>query len=200
MKEAKLYFKYGVMSSGKTRDLQMNYHSNMEDGKSVIIMKPKIDTKGEECIKSRDNQSNKVDYLIGKEDNIYILITKYILENNLDVILVDEAQFLSSKQIDELSDIVDYLNIDVICYGIRVDFLSNCFNGGIRLFEIADVREELTKKCVCGNIATCNIRFDKDNIPTFTGDKIAIDGESYTYKTMCRKCAKTLRKKYNNKN
>lgn len=194
MMEAKLYFKYGVMSSGKTRDLQMNYYSNMDNGKNVVIMKPKIDTKGNDFIKARDNQSNKADFLIDKEDNIYLMMTEYILRKNVDIILVDEAQFLSNNQIDQLADIVDYLNITVICYGIRVDFLNEVFNGGKRLFEIADVREELTKMCYCGNIAICNVRFTKDNEPIFEGNQVAIDGEDYNYKTMCRRCAKKLKK------
>lgn len=195
--EAKLYFKYGVMSSGKTRDLQMNYYSNIDNGKCVVIMKPKIDTKGNDFIKARDNQSTKADFLIDKDDNIYIIMTEYILENNVDIILVDEAQFLSSKQIDELADIVDYFNIPVICYGIRVDFLNQVFPGGKRLFEIADVREELTKTCFCGNVASCNIRFTKDDVPIFSGSQVAIDGEDYNYKTMCRRCAKKLKKSLN---
>lgn len=195
MIEAKMYFKYGVMSSGKTRDLQMNYHSYTDDGKEVIILKPKLDTKGNDEVIARDNQTNKVDFLIKNNDNIYYLIMEYITNHNLDYILVDEAQFLEPIQIDQLSDIVDYLNIPVVCYGIRVDFLNSLFPGGKRLFELADVREELTKTCSCGNPAICNVRFNKENIPVFSGEQVAIDGEDFTYKSMCRRCAKTLKKK-----
>ena len=127
MIEAKLYFRYGVMGAGKTRDLQKNYYSYKEDGKEVIIMKPKLDDKGDDRIIARDNQSNKVDFLVDKNDNIYITIANFIIEHNLDYILVDEAQFLTPKQIEELSDIVDYLEIPVICYGIRTDFLNELF-------------------------------------------------------------------------
>lgn len=196
MIEAKLYFKYGVMSSGKTRDLQMNYHSYMDDGKEVIIMKPKLDTKGEDNITARDSQKNKVDFLIEANDNIFLLLVNYLTNNNVDYVLVDEAQFLEPIQIDQLSDIVDYLNIPVICYGIRVDFLNKLFPGGKRLFEIADVREELTKSCSCGSQAICNVRFNQENIPVFSGEQVAIDGEEYNYKSMCRRCAKRLKKKY----
>lgn len=195
MIEAKLYFKYGVMGSGKTRDLQKNYYSFTEDGKSVIIMKPQIDTKGEDKVIARDNQSNKVDLLINKDDNIYIIISKYLIDNNLDYILVDEAQFLEKEQIDQLSDIVDYFNIPVICYGIRTDFRNNLFAGGQELFAIADVREEMTKMCSCGNMSIYNVRFDKDDNPVFDGQQVAIDGEDYTYKSMCRRCQKKLKKK-----
>lgn len=196
MIEAKLYFRYGVMGAGKTRDLQKHYYSLKEDSKEVIIMKPLLDSKGDDKVIARDNHSNKVDFLISKDDNIYIMIAKYLIENNLDYILVDEAQFLEPKQIEQLSNIVDYLEIPVICYGIRTDFLNKLFPGGETLFAIADVREEISKTCSCGRPSICNIRYNKDNIPVFEGNQVAIDGEEYTYKSMCRRCAKTLRKKF----
>lgn len=194
MIEAKLYFRYGVMGAGKTRDLQKNYYSYKEDGKKVIIMKPLLDSKGDDKVIARDNQSNKVDFLISKSDNIYMMIAEYLIENNLDYILVDEAQFLEPSQIEQLSNIVDYLEIPVICYGIRTDFLNKLFPGGEALFAIADVREEISKTCSCGRPSICNIRFDSSDVPVFSGDQVAIDGEEFTYKSMCRRCAKTLKK------
>lgn len=194
MIEAKLYFRYGVMGAGKTRDLQKNYYSLKEDGKEVIIMKPLIDSKGDDKVIARDNQSNKVDFLIKKDDQIFMMITEYLLSYNLDYILVDEAQFLEPMQIKQLSDIVDYLNIPVICYGIRTDFLNKLFPGGEELFAIADVREEISKTCSCGRPSICNIRFDSKGMPVFYGEQVAIDGEEFTYKSMCRKCAKVLKK------
>lgn len=197
MVEAKLSFKYGVMSSGKTYDLIKNYYSFKGDSKEVIVMKPSDDTKGEDSIVARNGQSIKVNFLVGKEDNVYLLIAKYILDNNLDYILVDEAQFLDPIQIRQLSDIVDYLDIPVICYGIRTDFRDKFFPGGETLFAIADVREELTKTCSCGRPSICNIRYNSDDIPVFEGEQVEVDGENYTYKSMCRRCAKTLKKTYN---
>lgn len=199
MVEAKLSFKYGVMSSGKTYDLIKNYYSFKGDSKEVIVMKPSDDTKGEDRIVARNGQSIKVNFLIGKDDNIYLLIAKYILDNNLDYILVDEAQFLSPGQIRQLSDVVDYLDIPVICYGIRTDFRDKFFPGGETLFAIADVREELTKTCSCGRPSICNIRYNSEDIPVFEGEQVEVDGENYTYKSMCRRCAKTLKKTYNKK-
>ena len=189
MIEAKLYFRYGVMGSGKTYDLIKNYYSYKGDNKSVVVMKPESDTKGENTIVARNGQSIKVDFLIGKEDKIDLLIY-----NNLDYILVDEAQFLEKEQVEQLSNIVDYLGIPVICYGIRTDFLNRLFPGGESLFAIADVREELFKTCSCGRPSIYNIRYDKNGIPVFAGDQIAIDGEECSYKSMCRKCAKVLKK------
>jgi len=198
MVDAKLYFRYGVMGAGKTRDLQKNYYSYKEDGKEVIIMKPLLDSKGDDQVIARDNHANKVDFLISKEDNIYMLIVQYIIDNNLDYILVDEAQFLEPSQIRQLSDIVDYLGVPVICYGIRTDFLNKLFPGGEELFAIADVREEISKTCSCGRRSICNVRYNKDGIAVFAGDQVAIDGEEFTYKSMCRRCAKTLRKSLKN--
>jgi len=200
MIDAKLYFRYGVMGAGKTRDLQKIYYSLKEEGKEVIIMKPLLDSKGDDKVIARDNQSNKVDFLIAKEDNIYMKIAEYLIDNNLDYILVDEAQFLEPVQIEQLSNIVDYLEIPVICYGIRTDFLNRLFPGGETLFAIADVREEIKKTCGCGRPSICNIRYNKDNIPVFDGEQVAIDGEEYTYKSMCRRCAKTLKKSLNKNN
>ena len=199
MVEAKLSFKYGVMSSGKTYDLIKNYYSFKGDNKEVIVMKPSGDTKGDDTIVARNGQSIKVDYLIAKEDNIYLLIVQHIVDNNLDYILVDEAQFLDPIQIRQLSDIVDYLEIPVICYGIRTDFRDKFFPGGETLFAIADIREELTKTCSCGRPSICNIRYNSEDIPVFEGVQVAVDGEEYTYKSMCRRCAKTLKKTYNKK-
>ena len=194
MIEAKLYFRYGVMGAGKTRDLQKHYYSYKEDGLEVVIMKPIVDTKGEDKVIARDSQSNKVDFMIKKEDNIYMLIAEYIINNNLDYILVDEAQFLKPEQIEQLSNIVDYLEIPVICYGIRTDFLNKLFPGGEELFAIADVREEIAKTCSCGRPSICNVRFTKEGIPVFAGKQVEIDGEEFTYKSMCRRCAKILKK------
>lgn len=163
-------------------------------------MKPKLDTKGNDKIISRDSQTNKVDYMIDKNDNIYTFMTQYITEYNLDYILIDEAQFLSPKQIEQLSDIVDYLEIPVICYGIRTDFLNELFPGGEKLFAIADIREEINKTCTCGRPSICNIRFDMQDTPIFSGNQIEIDENgTYKYKSMCRKCAKVLKKSLNNK-
>ena len=199
MVEAELKFKYGVMSSGKTYDLIKNYYSLKGDGKEVIVMKPLDDTKGDNTIVARNGQSIKVDFLISKTDDVYILITQYIRDYNLDYILVDEAKFLDPVQIRQLSDIVDYLEIPVICYGIRTDFRDKFFPGGETLFAIADIREELTKTCGCGRPSICNIRYNSEGIPVFEGVQVAVDGEEYTYKSMCRRCAKTLKKTYNKK-
>ena len=111
---AKLYFRYGAMGCGKTRDIIKVWYNYKEKGKTAIIMKPFVDTKGDDKIVSRDNSELDTDYIIKKEDNIYEIILHYITMYNIDCILVDEAQFLERHHVYELTDIVDNMNIPVI--------------------------------------------------------------------------------------
>ena len=135
----------------------------------VIIMKPGQDKKAGEYIINRALSKLKTDYVVGSEENIYMIISQHIMQHNLDCILVDEAQFLTPKQVDELSMVVDNLEIPVLCYGLRADAFSNLFPGSKRLFEISDVIEELKAICKCGDKATFNLRLNK------------IDGNWYQY-------------------
>lgn len=194
--QGELNFFYGPMGCGKTRELLKILHSKTEDGFNVAILKPKVDKKGENYIVSRDNNKYKVDFLIDTNDNIYIEICKYIIDNNLDFLLVDEAQFLTAKQVDELSDIVDILNITVICYGLKTDFMSNLFEGSKRLIEISDNIREIERQCSCGRKKIYNMRLE-NNIPVFDGKQIMIDGVETIYEAKCRKCYKKLKIKYN---
>ena len=192
-----LTFYYGAMGCGKTRELLKVMHSKTEDGFNVIIMKPQLDKKGGNSISSRDESKYKVDFLIKKEDNIYLEISKYLIDNNLDFILVDEAQFLESHHIDELADIVDILGISVICYGLKADFKGDLFRGSKRLLEISDNIIEMERQCSCGRKKIYNMRLE-NGIPIFDGEQIAIDGIDATYEATCRNCYKKLKKKYNN--
>lgn len=194
---AKLYFRYGAMGCGKTRDIIKVWYNYREKGKEAIIIKPGIDTKGNDKIVSRDNSELNTNYIIKPDDNIYEIISKHKTKYNLDCVLVDEAQFLSRKHVIELTDIVDELNIPVICYGLRADFQDNLFPGSEALFIYADSLEEMKTICECSEGATRNVRF-LDGVPVFEGEQVAIDGEGKTtYVSMCRKCRKKLVKKIN---
>ena len=194
---AKLYFRYGAMGCGKTRDIIKVWYNYKEKNKEAIIIKPGIDTKGDDKIVSRDNSEMKTDYIIKGSDNIYEIISKHISKYNLDCILVDEAQFLEKHHVEELTDICDELNITVMCYGLRADFMDNLFPGSAALFAHADVIEEMKTICQCMDGATRNVRF-VNNIPVFEGEQVAIDGEDkVTYESMCRSCRKKLVKKMN---
>ena len=190
---AKLYFRYGAMGCGKTRDLIKTWYNYNNLGRNAIILKPIVDTKADDKIQTRAMEEIKVDFLIKEEDNIYQIISNYIINNNLDCILVDEAQFLSKDNIDSLSDVVDILDIPVICYGLRADFRQELFTGSKRLFEIADSIEEMKTICKCGKKATNNVRFIGDEV-IFEGEQIAIDGIDASYKAMCRKCLKKIKR------
>jgi len=183
---AKLYFFYGAMNSGKTtRILQCNYNYE-EKGMRAVIMKPATDTKGDDKIVSRIGSSKKVDYLIKKDENIFDLIVEEF--NHVDLILVDEAQFLTARQVNQLMDIVIDLDIPVMCYGLRTDFKSNGFPGARRLLEIAHELTEIKSICECGKKAMFNVRLIDGKVVT-EGESVAIDGEGeVTYTTACSRC------------
>jgi len=199
---AKLYFRYGAMGSGKTRDLMKVYYNYTERNMKAVIMKPALDTKGGCKICSRDGSLLPIDYLVAKDDNLYELIKKGLKQSKkpIHAILVDEAEFLAEQQIDELTDIVDYLDIPIIAYGLRADFRTNLFPGSKRLFELADSIEEIKTVCFCGRKATMNTRMVNGKY-VFQGDQVAIDGkDAVTYNSLCRICYKKERDKVKKNN
>lgn len=197
---AKLYFRYGAMGCGKTRDIIKVWYNYKEKGKEAIIIKSGIDTKGNDKIVSRDSSELNTDYLIKSTDNIYDIISKHKTKYNLDCILVDEAQFLERHHVEELTDVCDDLDITVMCYGLRADFKDNLFPGSAALFAYADVIEEMKTICECMDGATRNVRFINGK-PVFHGSQVAIDGkDKVTYVSMCRKCRKKLVKEANKEN
>ena len=197
---AKLYYKFGAMKCGKTRDLIKTWYNYTEKGFGIIIIKPGDDKKAGENIQSRAHEELKADYVVPTDVNLYDLVSRHMRDYNLHAILVDEAQFLSPHQVDELADIVDNFGIPVMCYGLRADFQSHLFPGSQRLFEIADVLEELKAVCKCGEKATYNLRLDKningEYIPVFEGPQVSIDGIDSDYDSVCRHCYKKLRREY----
>lgn len=199
---AKLYFKYGAMKSGKTTDIIKTYYNYKEKGMNVLIMKPGDDKKAGSNIQSRSGAELNADYVVPLNIDVYQLITYHLIDNNVDVIIVDEAQFLTPKQVDELSEVVDQFDIPVLCYGLRADAFSNMFPGSQRLFEISDKIEELKAICKCGKKATFNLRLNKINgelIPVFEGEQVSIDGIDAEYDSVCRPCYKKLRREYGKK-
>lgn len=183
---AKLYFRYGAMNSGKTTILMQVAHNYKERGMNVLLLKPSVDTKGEDKIVSRLGIEKKVDFLVKKDDEILDVIKNNL--DNISCILVDESQFMSRFQIDELLLITKFLDIPVICYGLRTDFQRNAFEGSLRLLEVADELEEMVTICRCSKKAKFNGRkvngeFVKE------GNQVAIDLEgNVTYESLCGKC------------
>jgi thymidine kinase len=198
---AKLHFKYGTMNSGKSIDLMRTAHNYEEQGYEVLIMKPFIDTKGNDKLKSRVNMERKVDVLI-KEDDSIIKILKSKITDNLSCIFIDEVQFLKKEQIDELFFITKDLNIPVICYGLRNNFKMEGFEGSNRLLLIAEELEELPTLCKCKEIARYVGRKVNEEF-VLEGNTIEIDGnnENIEYVPMCGKCylEKVKKIKFHNK-
>ena len=159
---AKLYFRYGAMGSSKSANILMVRYNYEERGQYAVLLKPRTDNRdGERKIQSRMGLSASAEYV----DEFLKEISQTWKEGNkeysyqgkkVDAVLVDEAQFLSEAKIDTLSDLVDFYNIPVICYGLRTDFRNRLFPGSRRLMEIADVIEEVPTVCWCGKRAQCN--------------------------------------------
>lgn len=183
---AKLNFRYGAMNSGKTTILIQTAYNYEERGHNVIVIKPLIDTKGNDTIVSRIGASRKVNELIGEKDSIIMKCKKYF--NDLSCILVDEAQFLNKEQIDELWYITKVHDIAVIAFGLRTDFKVNSFKGSSRLLELADEITEMPTICRCGSKARFNARKVNGNYVT-SGDSVVIDGsQDVSYESLCGKC------------
>ena len=196
---AYLKFYYGAMGCGKTRKMQGDYYSKKEDGFDVIVLKPSIDTKGDTKTLARDGGEVEATFLVREKDDVFFEICKYLPKHNLDFILVDEAQFLSKEQVDQLTEIVDILGITVICYGIRTDFQGNLFEGSRRLFEVSDVCKGIYRQCSCGNGKINNMRLE-NGIPVFEGEQVLIDGVEASYEAVCRRCYKGAKKRVLSRN
>lgn len=229
---ATLRFRYSPMNAGKSSNLLQVAHNYNERGMNVLLMKPSLDTKGDDRVVARGmKDSRKVDYLVTPNMNIYDLVVEYLKKNNkeytdnsflierikkiesdpkkidamynvindylvnqgydnrfdkiLSAILIDEAQFLTEKQVRELSDITVILDIPVICFGLRTDFKGNLFPGSEALFRYANSLEELTTVCVCGKKALHNARLVNGKYVS-DGDQVAIDEkDDVTYISLC---------------
>ena len=192
--DAKLYFNYATMNSGKSLQLMSIAHNMDERHIPTLTIKPSIDTRdGENKIYSRIGISRDC-RMFSQEDDLFDLINdencgRISRNSYLKWIFVDEAQFLTEEQVDQLSDVVDYLGINVMCYGLRTDFKSRLFPGSKRLFELADTIEEIKSTCECGNKTIINARVDKDGKVLKNGPQTLVGGDD-RYISICRKCWK----------
>jgi len=188
---AKLYFRYGAMNSGKTTHLIQVAYNYEERHMKILLLKPQVDSKGNNYIVSRIGVKRKVDYMINNEVNLYDLLKN----EDMNCLLVDEVQFLTEKQIDQLLEFVTIRNIPVICYGLRTDFQTKGFPGSKRLLLLAHSIEELKTICRCGKKAVFNARKINGEF-VFDGSQIAIDGDEVTYESLCHVCYDKERKAY----
>jgi thymidine kinase len=186
---AKLYFRYGAMNSGKSTAVLQVAHNYEERGMKVLLIKPSIDTKGNDQIVSRLGTQRKVDILATPNINIAAAVGQWVKDvEPIHCVLADEAQFFTAEQVDQLMQIVVEQHIPVICYGIRTDFLTKLFTGSARLFELAHSVEELKTICRCGKKALFNGRKVNGTF-TFEGAQVAIDGvDRVEYESLCATC------------
>ena len=188
---AKLFFRYGAMGCGKTMQLLQVAYNYEERGHKVCVMKPATDTRNGTKLITRIGPERETDICFDKKINLYSVIEKKY--RDVSCILVDEAQFLTAKQVDELMEVVVKLNIPVICYGLRLNFrLSDGgFEGATRLLQQAHRIEEIKTICDCGRKALYNCRFINGKLQT-KGPDILIDDLSgkmdVEYKAICASC------------
>ena len=183
------------MSSGKSLNLLSTAYNLEDNNIQIMVLKPSLDTRdGEGVIRSRAGLERKC-IMVDGDMNLYKAIKAYrnVLASQLETlkwVIVDEAQFLTEEQIDQLSDVVDFLDINVMCFGLRTDFQSHLFPGSKRLFEIADDLEEIKSSCECGEKkSSINARFDENGEIITEGCQVEIGGND-KYKAICRKCWK----------
>ncbi|MCW3492073.1 thymidine kinase [Microbacterium sp. SSM24] len=206
---AKLYFRYGAMNSGKSTSLLQAAYNYEERGQHVLLAKPEIDTKGADQISSRLGVERTVDFLIPPGADVRALFAEHrerVRERAEDALIpessatgaapdvaclmIDEAQFLTREQVDDLLRIVVLDHVPVLAYGIRTDFQTQAFPGSRRLLELAHSLEELKTICRCGRKALFNARLVGGRF-VFDGDQVAIDELStarVTYESMCAEC------------
>ena len=183
---AKLYFKYGAMGSSKTAQALITKYNYEENDLKVWLIKPSADMRdGENILRSRIGLVAEVDFIPPQTD-IYQLFVE-TQKGRCDVIIVDECQFMTSGQIDQLRYIVNDYNIPVMCFGLRTDFQCHLFSGSARLMEVADTIQEIKTICDCGAKATVNARIDGNGHIVTEGAQVMLGGND-SYIAMCHKC------------
>ncbi len=182
---AKLYFKFGAMGCSKTAQALITKFNYEERNMKVLLLKPAIDDRdGADTVKSRIGLQNEA-VTVKESENVY---DKYVNEfPDCNVIIVDECQFLTPEQVDQLADIVIKKDVPVLCFGLSTDFTTHLFPGSKRLFEIAQSITEIKSVCTCGAKATVNARLDGRGRVVTEGSQVCIGGND-RYVAMCRKC------------
>ena len=183
------------MASAKTLKLLSTAYNFEEKNVQIMVLKPALDTRnGEGIIRSRAGLERKC-VMIDKDMNLYKAIKAYknVLAAQFETlkwVIIDECQFLTEDQVNQLSDVVDFLDVSVMCFGLRTDFKSQLFPGSKRLFELADDIEEIKSTCECGDRKTSiNARFDENGEIVTEGSQVEIGGND-RYRAICRKCWK----------
>ena len=181
---AKLYFKYGAMGSSKTAQALITKFNYEERGMSVWLIKPSTDDRdGATVIRSRIGLRAEADVIFPQDD----VRAMFDALDRRDVVIADECQFLTPRQIDQLRELVDEEDVPVLCFGLRTDFQTKLFPGAARLFELADSITEIKTICECGSKATVNARIGPDGKVVTEGEQVLLGGND-TYVAMCHAC------------
>ena len=182
---AKLYFKYGAMGSSKTAQALITKYNYEENDLKVWLIKPSADTRdGAQVLRSRIGLESLVE-VIPPDVDVYARFLGSRVRR-CDVIIVDECQFMTEQQIEELRSIVNDFGVPALCFGLRTDFQTRLFPGSRRLMELADCIEEIKTMCDCGAKATVNARVNDGYIVT-EGAQVVLGGND-SYIAMCHRC------------
>ena len=183
---AKLYFKYGAMGSSKTAQALITKYNYEENDMKVWLIKPSADTRdGQDILRSRIGLEARVE-IVTPEEDVYQRFCR-TQGKECDAVIVDECQFMTPEQIDQLHAIVNEFDIPVMCFGLRTDFQTKLFPGSRRLMEIADVIQEIKTICDCSAKATVNARIDAEGYIVTEGAQVVLGGND-SYIAMCHRC------------
>lgn len=192
-RKGKLYFRYGTMGSAKTALLLTTAYNFEERHMQYMCLKPVVDTReSKNVIRSRIGIERECGWIYPNTNLYDLAMNVFAREGMIDWFLIDEAQFLSAEQVDQLSRVVDDFGSNVICYGLRTDFQTHLFEGSRRLFEIADTIDEIKSTCNCGRKTIVNARIDGDGHFVEEGAQVEIGGDD-RYVAVCRKCWRNRR-------
>lgn len=185
---AKLYFYYSAMNAGKTTNLLQSSYNYQERGMATILLTPELDDRVKKGVIASRIGLNALAYPFTPTCNLFDYVEAAVKKSTKKVacVFVDEAHFLSKEHVQQLTDIVDYLNLPVLTYGLRSDYRGEVFEGSKYLFAYADEFTEIKTVCHCGRKATMNVRFGKDGIAIKEGQQVVIGGNDQ-YISTCRK-------------
>jgi len=173
---AKLFFNYSSMNAGKTTILLQSAHNYRERGLTPMLFTPKLDDRyGEGWIKSRIGLQARAT-IFTAEDDLFEITRTQLEDNSIHCVLVDESQFLNRDQVYQLTEIVDRLNIPVLCFGLRTDFQGELFEGSKYLLAWADELSEIKTICHTGRKANMVVRVDDEGYALKEGAQVVIGG------------------------
>jgi len=184
---AKLFWRYATMNAGKSAELMIAAYNYEERGMQRIIIKPAIDTRDERGkVCSRIGLTTDAILFQPEEDLFEVICVALRDQPKAMCVFVDEAQFLTPKQVRELAKVVDVIKLPVIAYGLRSDFQGNLFPGSAALFATANELTEVRTICHCSRRATHVLRYGADGNVVKEGPQVEVGGNDM-YVAVCRK-------------